>query len=73
MARCGRSRAARAWRQRVAGEHTELGEGRLQGDRLRHRRLRVVGQHDHGVLVEEGVEAAGGAEHARELNVGQRQ
>ena len=54
-------------------EHAELGELVLQGDRRAHRRLGVVGHHDHRVLGEELRRAPpAGVHHARELQVGLR-
>ncbi len=53
-------------------QHVQLGELLGQRDRRRHGRLRVIGHHDHRVLGQERLDAAGGVHHARELNVGQR-
>ena len=53
-------------------EHAQVGELVLQGDRVGHRRLRVVGHRDHRVLGEELVDPAGRLAHARELQVGLR-
>ncbi len=51
-------------------QHAEVGQLVLQRDRVRHRRLGVVGHRDHGVLCEELVDAAGRLAHARQLQVG---
>jgi hypothetical protein len=51
-------------------EHGEVRERALQVDRLLDRRVRVVGHHDHRVLVEEAVGAAAGMEDTLELAVG---
>ncbi len=51
----------------------ELPQRARQVDRVSHQGLRVVGHRDHRVLLQEGLDAAGGLHHTRQLQVRARQ